>query len=71
MNLENIMKDMIENNTIYRINDYKLCIVYSHKLNCFLWCDESGKAIEDLNDSFKYKRVILSPKLIGKYTKIN
>lgn len=71
MNLIDVMRDMIENKSIYRINDYKYCITYSQRYNCFLWCNEEGRAIEEfLEMSCPYKRVILSPKLLGTYTKI-
>lgn len=69
--LESVMKDMIDNGSVYRINDYKLCIVYSQYYNCFLWCDEYGIAVEEHSHDLSYKKVIFSPKLLGTYTKIS
>ncbi|MGJ0846510.1 hypothetical protein ACR77J_07470 [Tissierella praeacuta] len=45
-------------------NDWKIGIIYSEKFNCYMWCDKSGKVIEDKSDWTGCKRVILSPKLL-------
>ena len=45
-------------------DDWELGIIYSEKFDCYLWCDKSGKVIEDELDSTGYKKVILSPKLL-------
>lgn len=45
-------------------DDWELGIIYSEKFDCYLWCDKSGKIIEDELDSTGYKKVILSPKLL-------
>lgn len=46
-------------------DDWALGIIYSERFNCYIWCDKSGKAIEDDSDYTGYKRVVLSPKLLG------
>lgn len=45
-------------------DDWESGIIYSEKFNCYMWCDKSGKIIEDKSDWTGYKRVILSPKLL-------
>lgn len=45
-------------------DDWESGIIYSEKFNCYMWCDKSGKVIEDKSDQTGYKRVILSPKLL-------
>lgn len=45
-------------------DDWESGIIYSEKFNCYMWCDKSGKVIEDKSDWTGYKRVILSPKLL-------
>ncbi len=45
-------------------DDWESGIIYSEKFNYYMWCDKSGKVIEDKSDWTGYKRVILSPKLL-------
>ena len=65
-----IMEDIINNNSIYKIDDFALCIKYDLEYNCFVWCTEKGELIKDNTDIFGIKRVVLSPKLFGEYTLI-
>lgn len=64
MRLIDLLETAKETQDIIVRDDWESGIIYSEKFNCYMWCDKSGKVIEDKSDWTGYKRVILSPKLL-------
>lgn len=64
MRLIDLLETAKETQDILVRDDWESGIIYSEKFNCYMWCDKSGKVIEDKSDWTGYKRVILSPKLL-------
>ena len=54
MSLDEIMHDMVENSSIYKINDYKLNIIHDKTTNAFMWCDDNGMLIPENGDFTGY-----------------
>lgn len=64
MKLISLLDDIRKTQDIAVGDGWELGITYSKKLNCYVWCDKSGKVIEDDSDQTGYKRVIISPELL-------
>lgn len=64
MKLISLLDDIKNTQDIAVSDDWELGITYSKKLNCYVWCDKSGRVIEDISDYTGYKRVILSSELL-------